>query len=339
MRRPLPTPPRTQLPDLPVLDTLPFFEAAARLGSFQGAGKELGVTAAAVAYRVKSLETHLGVALFSRRSRGVRLNGHGWAYLEEVQHILAELRRANEHLRGGPRSAVLRLITVEVVVEKWLMPRLPDFKAAHPDLTIEFETDQGAFAPEQREFDVWVAFTDRVRAAPHSETLFEETLVPVCSPALLAARGRPAEPRDLHRWPLLYDLVWARYWSHWFAHHRTPPADLARASGFRLYSVMVQAAVAGLGVALGHTRMIARELEQGTLVPLFDGAVPAPARYVLCLAPDALDKPGVRELRDWLRAQAARQSPWQPREPEPAGARDPASESAGGSECPNESSD
>ena len=141
MRRPLPTPPRTQLPDLPVLDALPFFEAAARLGSFQGAGKELGVTAAAVAYRVKSLETHLGVALFSRRSRGVRLNAHGWAYLEEVQHILAELRRANEHLRGGPRSAVLRLITVEVVMEKWLMPRLPDFRAAHPDLTIEFETD------------------------------------------------------------------------------------------------------------------------------------------------------------------------------------------------------
>ena len=179
---------------------------------------------------------------------------------------------------------------------------------------------------------MWVAFTDRVRAAPHSETLFEETLVPVCSPALLEARGRPGEPRDLHRWPLLYDLVWARYWSHWFAHHRTPPADLARASGFRLYSVMVQAAVEGLGVALGHTRMIAGELERGTLVPLFDSAVPAPARYILCLAPDALDKPGVQELRDWLRAQAAGQSPWQPREPEPAGARDPASESAGGSE-------
>ena len=232
MRRPLPTPPRTLLPDLPVLDTLPFFEAAARLGSFQGAGKELGVTAAAVAYRVKSLETHLGVALFSRRSRGVQLNGHGWAYLEEVQHILAELRRANEHLRGGPRSAVLRLITVEVVVEKWLMPRLPDFNAAHPDLTIEFETDQGAFAPEKREFDVWVAFTDRVRAAPHSETLFEETLVPVCSPALLAERGRPGEPRDLHRWPLLYDLVWARYWSHWFAH--PPHAARRPGAGFGL---------------------------------------------------------------------------------------------------------
>ena len=185
MRRPLPTPPRTQLPDVPVLDTLPFFEAAARLGSFQAAGKELGVTAAAVAYRVESLETYLGVALFSRQIRGVRLNGHGRDYLEEVQHILAELRRANEHLRGGPRSPVLRLITVEVVMEKWLMPRLPDFKAAHPDLTIEFETDQGAFTPEEREFDEWVAFTDRVKGAPHCETLFEETLVPVCSPALL----------------------------------------------------------------------------------------------------------------------------------------------------------
>ena len=108
--------------------------------------------------------------------------------------------------------------------------------------------------------------------------------MPVCSPALLEARGRPAQPHDLHRWPLLYDLVWARYWSHWFAHHRTPPANLSRASGFRLYSVMVQAAVKGLGVALGHTRMIAGELDQGTLVPLFDGAAPSPRRPAMSSA-------------------------------------------------------
>ena len=307
-RNPLPIPPKTPLANLPILDTLPFFEAAARLGSFMKAGDELGITPAAVAYRVKSLERHLGVELFQRYARYVRLNDHGRAYLLEVQHILDELRRANDRLRDNDLNPLLRLITVEVFAEKWLMPRLPGFKTAHPELAIEFDTDQGFFAPEQREFDVWVAFTDRIKGVQHCETLFEEALVPVCSPALLEARGRPSEPDELHHWPLLYDLVWAPYWTHWFACHDAPPVNLSQASGFRLYSVMVQAAVAGMGVALGHTRMIADEIEQGTLVPLFDSAVPAPARYVLCLAAAAQEKPGVAAFCDWIRGQAAQQS-------------------------------
>ena len=310
VRRPLPVPPKTHLPeDLPVLDTLPFFEAAARLGSFAEAGAELGVTAAAVAYRVKSLERHLGIPLFSRYLKGVRLNDHGRDYLDEVQQVLAELRQASDRVRGAERVAPLRLITVEVVSEKWLMPRLPDFRAAHPGVVIEFDTDQGAFTPEEREFDVWVAFTERLKGVRHCETLFEETLVPVCSPALVQARGRPSLPSDLHDWPLLFDLVWSPYWAHWFARHDTPPADLTRASGFRLYSVMVQAAVDGMGVALGHVAMIADELAKGALVPLFDSVVPAPARYVLCRAPDALGKPGVAAFCDWIRVQAANQPP------------------------------
>ena len=113
----------------------------------------------------------------------------------------------------------------------------------------------------------------------------------------------------MHDWPLLYDLVWAPYWSHWFAHHGVAPADLSEASGFRLYSVMVQAAVEGMGVALGHATMIADELERGTLVPLFEGAVAAPARYLLCSPPASLSKPGVLAFRDWIRRQAAQQSP------------------------------
>ena len=76
-------------------------------------------------------------------------------------------------------------------------------------------------------------------------------------------QGQPREPADLHSWPLLYDLHWKTYWSHWFAHQGAKDADLSHASGFRLYSMMVQAAVDGMGVALGHSLMIARELEQG----------------------------------------------------------------------------
>ena len=301
-------PPNTEQPDLPALGALPFFEAAARLGSFKAAGGELGVTAAAVAYRVRTLERQLGVELFSRQARGVRLTDQGRDYLQEVQRILAELRQAKDRLHSG-RTPHLRLVATEVVAEKWLMPRLVDFTAGQPGLAVEVDTDQGIFNPDQRAFDVWVAFTDRAKAAQHCQTLFEETLVPVCSPALLEARGRPEKADELQRWPLLYDLAWAPYWAHWCEHHGAAPVNLSRASGFRLYSLMVQAAVQGMGVALGHVRMIAEELERGALVPLFDKTAPAPARYILCVSPDAVDKPGVAAFCDWIRDQAARRFP------------------------------
>ena len=292
------------MPDLPPLESVRAFEAAARRESFVRAAEELRVTPTTVSHRVLALERHLGARLFSRHARGVRLNALGRAYLEDIQRIFAELGTMTELRRDRPEAQRLKLVAVEVVAEKWLMPRLADFRTVHPDIAIEFETDHREVDPGRRDFDVWIAFTDKVAETLHAETLFEETLLPVCSPAFLEARGRPREPADLQGWPLLYDLHWTTYWSHWFAHHGAKEADLSQASGFRLYSMMVQAAVDGMGVALGHSLMIARELERGALVTLFDSRVTAPARYLLVTAPASMGKPQVRAFRDWVRGQA-----------------------------------
>ena len=297
------------MPDLPPLESMRAFEAAARHDSFVRAGQELGVTAATISHRVQALEQHIGAQLFSRHARGVRLNVRGREYAGEIRRIFADLGTATERHREHAAATHLKLVAVEVVAEKWLMPRLADFRAAHPDISIEFETDHREVDPERRDFDVWIAFTDRVAKTLQVETLFEETLLPVCSPAFLKTRERPREPADLHRWPLLYDLHWTTYWSHWFAQHGAKEADLSQASGFRLYSMMVQAAVEGMGVALGHSLMIARELEQGTLVSLFDSHVTAPARYLLVTGPASAKKPQVRAFRDWVLHQAGGQSP------------------------------
>ena len=262
------------------------------------------MTAATVSHRVQALERYIGARLFSRYARGVRLNPRGRAYAEDIQRIVAELSDVTERRRAHTESHRLKLVAVEVVAEKWLMPRLADFKSAHADISIEFETDHREVDPDRRDFDVWIAFTDEVAEPLHAETLFEETLLPVCSPAFLKARGRPRAPEDLHGWPLLYDLHWKTYWSHWFAHHDAGAADLSQATGFRLYSMMIQAAVEGMGVALGHSLMIARELEQGTLVSLFDSRVAAPARYLLVTVPASTYRPQVRAFRDWVLRQA-----------------------------------
>ncbi len=286
------------MPGLPPLDALYFFEVAARLGSFAAAARELSVTPGAVSHRIKGLEDYLGVRLFDRFPQGVRLNRLGRTYLEDVQRIFAELRDVTGKRRGG--GAFLKLVAVEVVAEKWLMPRLAEFRAAHPDIAIEFETDHRELDPVRHDFDVWVAFTNKVGGRLHAETLFEETLLPVCSPVLVEERGQPGKAGDLLGWPLLYDLHWTSYWAHWFAHHGAQPPDLSRASGFRLYSMMVQAAADGMGVALGHSSMIARELEEGRLVTLFDTPVPAPDRYLLVTTRASRRKPEVRAFRKWI---------------------------------------
>ena len=304
------------MPDLPPMESMHAFEAAARHDSFVRAGQELDVTAATISNRVRALEEHIGAELFSRHARGVRLNVRGREYAGEIRRILAEITTVTERHREHAQATHLKLVAVEVVAEKWLMPRLADFRAKHPDISIEFETDHREVDPERRDFDVWIAFTDRVDKTLHVKTLFEETLIPVCSPDFLKIQGQPREPADLHGWPLLYDLHWTTYWSHWFAHHGAGEADLSKASGFRLYSMMVQAAVEGMGVALGHSLMIARELEQGTLVSLFDARVTAPARYLLVTAPGSAKKPQVRAFRNWILNQAEARSANEKREPE-----------------------
>ena len=288
---------------LPPLESLRFFEAAARQQSFARGAEELGVTAAAVAHRVRLLEKHLDVPLFARRPRGVRLNRRGQVYLKEVQRILAEVHGVSERQRRWPRR--VRIVSVEAVAEKWLVPRLATFKAAHAGVAIELETNHRGVDPDRREDTLL------------EETLYEEELLPVCSPALLAARGRPRTPAELGGWPLLYDLGWDADWSYWFARQGESTPDLSRASGFRLYSMLVQAAVHGIGAAMGRSMLIARELESRTLVPLFDRQAEAPERCCLITTAASRQRPEVRAFREWVLDEAraalsgaAPRAPW-----------------------------
>ena len=287
----------------PSLEVFRVFDAAGRHESFARAARELGVTSGAVAHRVRTLEHYLGEELFERRSHSVALSARGQAFLAEIQHSLSALERTTKRFRAGANTEVLKLVAVEAFAEMWLMLRLAGFRRAHPEIVIELETDHHDVDPARRAFDVWIAFVAGVTPTVHSEVLFEETLVPVCSPDFLASRGRPGHPADLHGWPLLYDLAWEEYWAHWFACRAAGAPDMSRASGYRLYSMTVQAALEGMGVALGHAQLISPHLERGTLVALFEPPVAAPARYFLAVAPGSRETPEVRVFLDWLRAE------------------------------------
>ena len=293
----------------PPLECLRFFEAAARRGSFVQAASELGVTAAAVGYRVKMLEDHIGHTLFDRVRRGVVLNPRGRVYLADVQRILTDIGESIERCRAARQVRRLDIIAAESIADRWLMPKLPGFKADQPDIVIALETDHFRVEPQRKDFDLWIThggetITPDAHPARH-EMLLKETMFPVCSPALLEARGRPRDILDLHSWPLLYHLGWPSDWSHWFATHGAPPPDLSRASRFRLCSMLVRAAIEGMGAAIGRPTVIAGELRQGTLVPLFDQRSEAHTSWWLISTPAARRKPEVQAFRQWIILQAA----------------------------------
>ena len=287
------------------LDCLRFFESAARHQSFKGAAAELEVTAAAVAYRVRMFEVHLGEPLFERmRRRGVQLTPRGNACFGEVRRILADIDELVERYGSDSAPRRLRIVAVEPIAEQWLLPRLARFAASHADIAVEVETDHAGVGPNRDGYDAWITCTGDSRApGPESarhETLFQETLIPVCSPALLKARGRPRAPEELHRWPLIYHLGWPGDWALWYAAQGHPPPDLSRASGFRLCSLLVQAAVQGMGVAIGRPSMLAGEMKRGELVPVCRDQADALAGYSLITTAAARRRPEVEAFREWL---------------------------------------
>lgn len=297
------------MPTLPPLECLRYFEIAARHESFVRAAKEIGVTPAAVAYRVKVLEEHFGRTLFERQRRSVTLNVRGKACLRDVQRILAEIGEITERYGSSRSVRRLRVAAVDFIADRWLMPKLQGFNALEPDIVLEIEADLMADDAPSRDADLWItsAGQTRMHTAPEAlhETLFEETLFPVCSPALLEARTRPERAADLHRWPLLYHLGWPSDWLLWFADHKTTAPDLSAASGFRLCSMMVQAAVNGMGVAMGRPSTVDLELRQGTLVPLFGRPAGPRTSCSLVSTATARSRSEVRAFRDWILQEAA----------------------------------
>ena len=301
---------------LPPLDCLPFFEAAARHENFVLAAEELGRTPAAVAHRVRLLERYLGDALFTRRRKGgVILNQRGRAYLGDVQRLLADLHTTTERHRGAVQRRTLRIVSVEGHAESWLMPRVTAFKEAHPDIAINLETHYGAVEPGAYTFDLWLTCVainppqlHRIPDTLVQDIVFEDVLLPFCSPALLQTRGRPDAPADLLDWPLLYHLGWEADWPYWFACHGVSAPDLSRAMGFRAYRMIVQAAVKGLGVAVGSPAAIAEELARGLLVPLLDEEAAIGFRYCLLTANNARERTDVQDFRAWILEDARRWS-------------------------------
>ena len=300
----------------PGLGPLRTFEAAARHLSFTRAADELGVTPGAVSVQVRAIEDALGVRLFWRTSRSVRLTGAGETVLRAAREALDVVARAVEQV--GPAGG-RRVLTVSVGMSfaaKWLVPRLDRFRRLHPGVDVRLDVTERLADFAREEVDVAIRFGSGAYPGLRTDRLFEEEEVfPVCSPRLLQGEHPLRHPADLRHHTLIHEDWraegdgWAGWpdWAMWLLAAGVEGVDPARGVRFRETALVIQAAVEGQGVALGNTSLVGDDLATGRLVRPFDLSLKGPARFAYHLVSPraAADRPLTEAFREWVLLEVA----------------------------------
>ncbi|MDR6234970.1 LysR substrate-binding domain-containing protein [Pseudomonas oryzihabitans] len=286
---------------------LQVFACAARHLSFTRCAEELHVTPGAISQQMRQLEERLGFKLFHRVARGLELTAEGQRLATTLNQayglIDAELRRLNAGQFGG----VVRLRSIPSFLGKWLTPRLPLLQERFPDLQLRLVAEDSSWSLREGEFDLAIDLNDGSYPGLASTPLMEEEIFPVCAPSLLQGRPPLERAEDLEFYPLLHDITAWRgsyeyaEWEFYLASIGAPALDVRRGHTFNRNHLTIEAAIAGMGVAIARRALITDELARGVLViPPFGRAVPAQKRYMLLYAQGALADPRLRALHDWL---------------------------------------
>ncbi len=295
--------------DLPPLELLRAFEAAARHLSFTRAAEELFLTQSAVSRQIKALEDDLRTPLFERRHRALALTEAGQALHRTTVDVLERLRETTRRLREPSRRRTFTVTTTVSFAALWLVPRLPRFTALHPEVDVRLSASTRIVDLDREDIDVAVRFQARDRG--RGEPLFGEVVQPVCAPALARDPRRPLrEPADLARHVLLHTMepgpVSAGIeWSLWLEAVGLPELEPAGRLHFSQYDLLVAAAIAGQGVALGRMPLLRDAVRDGRLVQPFGRAAASPRGYYLIASRRAQGDPVARAFEAWLRAEVA----------------------------------
>ncbi|PVZ16079.1 MULTISPECIES: LysR substrate-binding domain-containing protein [unclassified Pseudomonas] len=287
---------------LPSLNALRVFEVVSRHLNFRLAADELGVTQAAVAQQVRGLEAALAIRLFDRLPRGLGLTDAGRRYSTSVRDALAMLQEATRALR--PQPASLTISVTPSFASKWLIPRLGAFTQAHPGVDLRvLATDQlSRFHTDG--VDIAVRY-GRPPFGPgiDAELLFEQRVIAVASPALLAAGGAPSDLDHLQGLALLHDAhnFWPGYLARLFGRAQAAKRNLR----FNQTALAIEAALAGQGVALVTDLFVHEDLCSGRLVQVFDQALTVDKHFYLTWPRKGHPAQALAYLRQWLREQAA----------------------------------
>ena len=284
---------------IPSNSALQAFEAAARHGSFARAAEELALTEGAVSRQIGRLEAFLGVALFERVGNRVRLAPNGTRYAVQVREILDRLERDSLYLMGQPiEGASIDIAAIPTFATRWLIPRLKRFQNKHPNITVHIAERMEPFILAGSGFDAAIHFEHPAWAGMHLHRLLEEVLVPVCSPALFADADANMSLNEL---PRLHRRQNPDAWQVYAQEAGIVLTNSAVGARYDLHSMLIEAALAGLGVALVPRLYIGAELEQGRLVaPWPDGKAITKNFCLVLPEPIELSEAPLQAFAKWI---------------------------------------
>lgn len=289
---------------LPPLTTLPAFDAAARHLSFTKAAAELNVTHGAISRAVRNLEEVLGVRLFERGTRFVRLTSEGVAYAAEIGAALDRIGVATVSTTAPKSTGVLNVSTSDGFAGRWLVPRLHRFHRAHPDIDVRLSTS-GSLTDFIRDgIDIAIRYGEGIYEKVVSELLLEEDVSPVCSPELLQGDHPLRAPEDLKHHRLIHDNFRID-WATWLQAAGLYGIDHTSGVRFESAAYAVEAAVQGEGVLLGRSALVSADLAAGRLIRPFDLALKSRWSYYAVYPEGALRHKKIKAFRDWLFSEAA----------------------------------
>jgi LysR family glycine cleavage system transcriptional activator len=278
------------------LPPLRAFDAAARHESFVKAATELHLTAAGISQHVRTVEEWMGIPLFTRYRRGVVLTPAGRELGEAVRHGLTHIDIAAQQLKRAGQSRPVSVACIASVATRWLIPRLPCFRTAHPEIRINIVYALDARTPEAAGADILIRHG--VKPATPATELVDAWTRPTCSPEFLASHGPFDRPEALLNTELLHDET-IEAWDRWFSVAGVRSSPKA-GHVFADFTLMFGSVIGGQGVGLCPTTLIRDEIAAGSLVTLFETASDQNKAYWLIEAQDLSDEAAT--LRDWLLA-------------------------------------
>ncbi|MBB4260539.1 MULTISPECIES: transcriptional regulator GcvA [unclassified Bradyrhizobium] len=289
---------------IPPLNPLHVFDVAARHLSFTRAAEELRVTQPAVSRQISTLETFLGVRLFERDKQLLRLTSEGEEYQRQVAPAFQIIAQATAGLTATRKAQPLRIRVYTTFAAKWLIPRLSSFYVSYPQIKLDISNAVAPVDFEKDKIDLAVQFGAGGWPGIETRLLFKDVIQPVCSPKLLK-RTRLVEPDDLRKVQLLHSHYRRTDWPDWLMAIKRP--DLLADPGISFQSSVLtyQAAVEGVGVAMGQLLLLRNEIQDGALIPLFDAPLERPMAHYLAWPKNRLLGRKARSFVHWLKGQVA----------------------------------
>ncbi len=288
---------------LPSLNALRAFEAAARHLSFTQAAAELNVTQAAISHQVKSLEEQLGLRLFRRLNRRLLLTDAGQTYVSGLTQAFDRIAEATERATAERSGGSLRISTLPSMAAKWLLPRLSRFRARHPEIDVLVSATHGL--SDFRRDDLHLALRYGAGSYPGLEVvpMMGDEIFVVCSPKLLEEGPALEVPSDLKHHTLLHDSTTEgerQHWRNWLETVGETGVVADRGPGFSDSYLVLEAVMAGEGIALTRRSLAADDLAAGRLVIPFGPVLPAAYSYYIVYPKANAELPKVRKFTQWL---------------------------------------